>query len=53
MAKQDAVYGGLNLELEWNALLFARTYGYITKGMFRYRVSFQGVLSVTRELSTR
>ena len=44
IAKQAAVYGGLNLGLEWNVLLFARTYVYTTTGTVLYRHFFREAL---------
>lgn len=44
-AKQVAVYGGLNLGLEWNVLPFACICDYIIKRMVLYRHSFREELS--------
>lgn len=44
-AKQVAVYGGLNLGLELNVLLFACIYDYIIKRMVLYRHSSREELS--------
>lgn len=43
--KQVAVYGGLNLGLEWNVLLFSCICDYTIKGMVLYRHSFREELS--------